>query len=188
VVVTVPVTLIALFQWGWGDQFIYLMAVYAIIQALDGNVLVPLLFSEAVSLHPVAIICAVLLFGGLWGFWGIFFAIRWRRCSRLCWMPGRTGAECVTDALNVMGLQCSPIQLQALFKAWAAATRHPHAPAPSPHAIPGAAHRPCRSGKVLRSTPRYSLPYSFFSLITSNSWHSASSLSLISSKGSLAWP
>uniref|UniRef100_A0A1I8AEP5 AI-2E family transporter n=1 Tax=Steinernema glaseri TaxID=37863 RepID=A0A1I8AEP5_9BILA len=75
VVVTVPVTLIALFQWGWGDQFIYLMAVYAIIQALDGNVLVPLLFSEAVSLHPVAIICAVLLFGGLWGFWGIFFAI-----------------------------------------------------------------------------------------------------------------
>lgn len=75
VVVTVPVTLIALFQWGWGDQFIYLMLVYAIIQGLDGNVLVPLLFSEAVNLHPVAIICAVLLFGGLWGFWGVFFAI-----------------------------------------------------------------------------------------------------------------
>ena len=75
VVVTVPVLLIALFQWGWSDQFIYLMAVYGIIQTLDGNVLVPLLFSEAVSLHPVAIICAVLLFGGLWGFWGIFFAI-----------------------------------------------------------------------------------------------------------------
>lgn len=75
VVVTVPVALIALFQWGWGDQFIYLMAVYGIIQALDGNVLVPLLFSEAVNLHPVAIICAVLLFGGLWGFWGVFFAI-----------------------------------------------------------------------------------------------------------------
>lgn len=75
VVVTVPVALIALFQWGWSDQFIYLMAVYGIIQALDGNVLVPLLFSEAVNLHPVVIICAVLLFGGLWGFWGVFFAI-----------------------------------------------------------------------------------------------------------------
>lgn len=75
VVVTVPVALIGLFQWGWGDQFIYLMVAYAIIQALDGNVLVPLLFSEAVNLHPVAIICAVLLFGGLWGFWGVFFAI-----------------------------------------------------------------------------------------------------------------
>ncbi|MGO4322195.1 AI-2E family transporter [Pseudomonas sp. KB_12] len=75
VVVTVPVALIALFQWGWSDQFIYLMAVYGIIQTLDGNVLVPLLFSEAVNLHPVAIICAVLLFGGLWGVWGVFFAI-----------------------------------------------------------------------------------------------------------------
>ena len=75
VVVTVPVALIGLFQWGMSDQFIYLMVIYGIIQALDGNVLVPLLFSEAVSLHPVAIICAVLLFGGLWGFWGVFFAI-----------------------------------------------------------------------------------------------------------------
>ncbi len=75
VVVTVPVALIALFQWGWSDQFIYLMVLYSVIQTLDGNVLVPLLFSEAVNLHPVAIICAVLLFGGLWGFWGIFFAI-----------------------------------------------------------------------------------------------------------------
>ena len=74
-VVTIPIALIGLFQWGFGDQFIYLMVAYAIIQALDGNVLVPLLFSEAVNLHPVAIICAVLLFGGLWGFWGVFFAI-----------------------------------------------------------------------------------------------------------------
>ncbi len=75
VVVTVPVAAIALFQWGWGDQFFYLMLVYGVIQVLDGNVLVPLLFSEAVNLHPVVIICAVLLFGGLWGFWGVFFAI-----------------------------------------------------------------------------------------------------------------
>ena len=26
-------------------------------------------------LHPVAIIIAVLFFGGIWGFWGVFFAI-----------------------------------------------------------------------------------------------------------------
>ncbi len=74
-VVTIPIALIGIFQWGLGDQFFYLMVAYAIIQTLDGNVLVPLLFSEAVNLHPVAIICAVLLFGGLWGFWGVFFAI-----------------------------------------------------------------------------------------------------------------
>lgn len=74
-VVTLPVALIAFFQWGWGADFTYLMLAYGIIQALDGNVVVPLLFSEAVNLHPVAIIVAVLVFGGLWGFWGVFFAI-----------------------------------------------------------------------------------------------------------------
>lgn len=74
-VVTVPVTLIAMFQFGFSDTFLYLMIVYGVIQALDGNVLVPLLFSEAVNLHPIAIIVAVLFFGGIWGFWGIFFAI-----------------------------------------------------------------------------------------------------------------
>lgn len=74
-VVTIPVVLIAFFQWGIGPDFYYLVAVYFIIQALDGNVLVPLLFSEAVNLHPVVIILAVLVFGGLWGLWGVFFAI-----------------------------------------------------------------------------------------------------------------
>jgi putative permease len=75
VVVTLPVAAVALFQWGPGPQFGWLMAIYLIIQALDGNVLVPLLFSEVVDLHPIAIIVAVLFFGGLWGFWGVFFAI-----------------------------------------------------------------------------------------------------------------
>ena len=51
------------------------MISYFIIQFLDGNVLVPILFSEAVNLHPLAIIVAILVFGGLWGFWGVFFAI-----------------------------------------------------------------------------------------------------------------
>ena len=69
------VAVIALTQWGWGPEFFWLLGAYAIIQALDGNLLVPLLFSEVVNLHPVAIILAILVFGGLWGFWGIFFAI-----------------------------------------------------------------------------------------------------------------
>ncbi|MGD8176989.1 AI-2E family transporter [Marinimicrobium sp. ARAG 43.8] len=74
-VATIPVALVGLFQWGWGPEFVYLLLAYGVLQALDGNVLVPLLFSEAVNLHPVAIILAVLVFGGLWGFWGVFFAI-----------------------------------------------------------------------------------------------------------------
>jgi len=74
-VVTIPIAFVAYFQWGWGWDFGQVIIAYAIIQALDGNVLVPLLFSEALNLHPVAIIVAILVFGGLWGFWGIFFAI-----------------------------------------------------------------------------------------------------------------
>jgi putative permease len=74
-VVTLPIALVGFFQWGWGWDFGKLMIAYAIIQALDGNVLVPLLFSEVVNLHPVAIIVAILVFGGWWGFWGVFFAI-----------------------------------------------------------------------------------------------------------------
>ena len=74
--VTFPVLGVAYFQWGLGsDQFMYVVITYSIIQALDGVVLVPVLFSEAVNLHAVAIIIAILFFGGLWGFWGVFLAI-----------------------------------------------------------------------------------------------------------------
>ncbi len=73
--VTIPVLVVAFFQWGLTDDFYWVAFSYAVIQALDGNVLVPLLFSEAVNLHPIAIIVAVLFFGGIWGVWGVFFAI-----------------------------------------------------------------------------------------------------------------
>ncbi|OED41303.1 AI-2E family transporter [Chromatiales bacterium (ex Bugula neritina AB1)] len=75
VVVTLPIAIIAYFQWGFSAKFGYLLASYQVIQILDGNVLVPLLFSEVVDLHPLAIIVSVLFFGGLWGLWGVFFAI-----------------------------------------------------------------------------------------------------------------
>ncbi|RAU30871.1 AI-2E family transporter [Pantoea sp. RIT413] len=73
--VTLPVIGVGLFQWGLSSDFWTLMVVYLVIQALDGNVLVPVLFSEAVNLHPLVIILSVVIFGGLWGFWGVFFAI-----------------------------------------------------------------------------------------------------------------
>lgn len=74
-VVTLPIALVGYMQWGLTDTFYWVMLVYFVIQAIDGNVLVPLLFSEVVNLHPIAIIVAVLVFGGIWGFWGVFFAI-----------------------------------------------------------------------------------------------------------------
>jgi putative permease len=74
-VVTIPVLMVGFFQWGWGAVFMWLAIVYGVILFIDGYLLVPVLFSEAVNLHPLAIILAVLVFGGLWGFWGVFFAI-----------------------------------------------------------------------------------------------------------------
>jgi len=74
-VMFLPVALIGYFQWGWGGDMAYALIAYAGIQLFDGNILAPLLLSGVVNLHPVAIIISVLLFGGLWGVGGVFFAI-----------------------------------------------------------------------------------------------------------------
>ncbi|GHF12332.1 AI-2E family transporter [Kordiimonas sediminis] len=73
--VTIPVAVVAFFQWGLAAETAIAIVAYLVLQALDGNLLAPLLFSEVVDLHPNAIIIAILIFGGLWGFWGVFFAI-----------------------------------------------------------------------------------------------------------------
>ncbi len=75
IVVTIPVAVVAYMQWGAGSDLAITLVAYLVIQILDGNVLVPLLLSEVVNLHPIAVIAAILVFGGLWGFWGVFFAI-----------------------------------------------------------------------------------------------------------------
>ncbi len=79
VLVTIPVVLVGYFQYGFvggftGD-FALMLYSYTFVQLVDGGILVPLLFSEAVNLHPIAIIIAILVFGSMWGFWGVFFAI-----------------------------------------------------------------------------------------------------------------
>jgi putative permease len=122
-VVTIPVAMVGYLQWGWSPEFVYLMLAYLTIQALDGNVLVPLLFSEAVDLHPVAIIVAVLAFGGLWGFWGVFFAIplatlikavvnAWPRESEVAAVQAAAAAEALADAeaRAIMEMEARPAE------------------------------------------------------------------------------
>lgn len=74
-VMTLPIAIIGYFDFGFTWQLAWVLIAYGIIQLLDGNLLGPLLLSEVVNLHPVAIIVAVIFFGGIWGFWGVFFAI-----------------------------------------------------------------------------------------------------------------
>lgn len=98
-VVTVPVVIVGYLQWGIGSEFYTLLFVYGLIQAIDGNVLVPLLFSEVVNMHPVAIILSVLVFGGVWGLWGVFFAI-----------PLATLVKAILNAWPTSGATTAPLQ------------------------------------------------------------------------------
>ncbi len=73
--VTIPIMIVAFFQWGTSSDFWYIIIAHTLIQIIDGNVVVPLLFSDAVNLHPLAILISILFFGTIWGIWGVFFAI-----------------------------------------------------------------------------------------------------------------
>ena len=75
IAVTIPIILVSYFQWGIASEFWYVIVGHLIIQAIDGNVVVPILFSDAVNIHPFAILLSILFFGSIWGVWGVFFAI-----------------------------------------------------------------------------------------------------------------
>ncbi|MWY65269.1 AI-2E family transporter [Francisella tularensis] len=75
VIITIPVIMVGILQFGLNGTFVSMLIVFFVIQALDGNLLVPLLFSEVLDMHPVGVVSAILIFGGIWGLWGIFFAI-----------------------------------------------------------------------------------------------------------------
>jgi len=103
VFMVLPVASMAYFQWGWSSQFAYTVLAYTVIQILDGNVLVAILFSEVVNLHPVAIIVAVLVFGGTMGFWGVFFAIPLATLVQAilrAWTRKRKGPQASPDAIS----------------------------------------------------------------------------------------
>jgi putative permease len=73
--VTIPIVIIGLLQFGLSTEFYLLVGLYLLLQFIDGNLLVPIIFSEAVKLHPIIIILAVFIFGSMFGFWGVFFSI-----------------------------------------------------------------------------------------------------------------
>ena len=83
--VTVPVVIVGLLQFGLTSEFYILITLYLLLQILDGNLLVPIIFSDAVKLHPVAIILAVFIFGSMFGFCGVFFAIPMATFIKAVW-------------------------------------------------------------------------------------------------------
>jgi putative permease len=83
--VTVPIVIVGLLQFGLESEFYILITLYLLLQILDGNLLVPIIFSDAVKLHPVVIILAVFIFGSMFGFWGVFFAIPMATFIKAVW-------------------------------------------------------------------------------------------------------
>ncbi len=75
IIVSIPIIFIGAIQLGFSYNFFYLLLFYLIIQFLDGSLLVPVLFSEAVNLHPITIILSVVVLGFLFKIYGLFFAI-----------------------------------------------------------------------------------------------------------------
>lgn len=70
---TIPAVLSAL-TVNWQTALITLIAC-VVIQVIDGNVLQPLVLAQGVSVHPVTVLLALLVGGGLFGFWGILLSI-----------------------------------------------------------------------------------------------------------------
>ena len=93
--VTIPIVIIGLLQFGLGTEFYLLIGLYLLLQFIDGNLLVPIIFSEAVKLHPIVIILAVFIFGSMFGFWGVFFSIPLATFIKAVWnaWPGISSAN-----------------------------------------------------------------------------------------------
>ena len=64
--------IVAYFQWGTSTEFWYIIIAHTLIQIIDGNVVVPLLFSDAVN-TPTSY--SYLFFFGTMGHMGCIFAI-----------------------------------------------------------------------------------------------------------------
>ena len=65
----------ALLQFGPQYEMIAVLVLYGLGQFLEGFVLTPRLVGERIGLHPVAVLFALLLFGKLFGFFGVLLAL-----------------------------------------------------------------------------------------------------------------
>jgi predicted PurR-regulated permease PerM len=67
--------LAAVLQFGPGSAIIGVLVLYGLGQFIEGFFLTPRLVGERIGLHPVAVLFALLLFGKLFGFFGVLLAL-----------------------------------------------------------------------------------------------------------------
>lgn len=57
------------------DKLIWTLLAILVIQQIDGNFIGPIILGDSVGLSPVWIISSILIFGGLFGFYGMLFGV-----------------------------------------------------------------------------------------------------------------
>lgn len=67
--------LATLLQFGPGTELVGVLIIFGLGQFLEGFFLTPRLVGERIGLHPVAVLFALLLFGKLFGFFGVLLAL-----------------------------------------------------------------------------------------------------------------
>lgn len=91
---TIPIVILGVIQFGLTTPFIIMMVGYLVIHLLDAYLLAPYLFGKTLNLHPLAVLIALILFGGIFGFWGLVFAVPLATFIDILWVTylnyGRT--------------------------------------------------------------------------------------------------
>lgn len=75
IIATIPALFFAFVKFQSGFVIAKVIAAFAVIYFLEGYIVKPLVFKEAMNLNPLITIIAVMAFGELMGFWGIILAI-----------------------------------------------------------------------------------------------------------------
>ena len=72
---TIPILVVSLAQFGLDPWVIVILAAFAVLQFVDGNIFLPFLLSGVVKLPAVIVLMSVFFFGALFGIWGVFFSV-----------------------------------------------------------------------------------------------------------------
>lgn len=71
----IPSVIIAFAIPGGGPGLaLVVVGIYAVIQQLENSVLVPRVMGESLGLHPLSLILGMMVFGNIFGFWGVVLA------------------------------------------------------------------------------------------------------------------
>jgi predicted PurR-regulated permease PerM len=68
-------TLSVILQFGFGSELVWVLAIFGAGQFIEGFFLTPRLVGERIGLHPVAVLFALIIFGKLFGFFGVLLAL-----------------------------------------------------------------------------------------------------------------